>query len=121
MMIQDACREIYKVATRTAWQDACRDGVFRGSADDARDGFIHLSANHQLAGTLERHFKGQSDLVLISFMSSDLGAALKWEPSRNGDLFPHLYADLPTAAARSVCDLTLDANGVPQIPADVAR
>lgn len=118
-MSQNACDDVFKVATRTAWQAACRDGVFRGSCDDLRDGFIHLSAPHQLAGTLERHFKGQLDLVLISFKSSDLGAALKWEPSRNGDLFPHLYAALPTAAARATYELALDAHDIPQTPADL--
>lgn len=121
MMKQNACQNIFKVATRAAWQDACREGVFRGSTDDLRDGFVHLSARHQLEGTLERHFKGQSDLVLISFKSSDLGAALKWEPSRHGDHFPHLYDGLPTSAARAVYELTLNADGVPEVPADLPQ
>lgn len=121
MMRQNTCQEIYKVAEKTAWQSACREGAFRGSADDLRDGFVHLSTREQLAGTLERHFKGQSELVLISFNSSDLGGELKWEPSRNGDLFPHLYADLPTASARAVYELTLGTDGVPRIPADLVQ
>lgn len=121
MMSETSCEDVFKVATRAAWQAACRDGVFRGSDDDLRDGFVHLSARHQLLGTLERHFNGQADLVLISFKSADLGNALKWEPSRNGDLFPHLYAGLPTAAARAVYDLTLGADGVPLIPTDVIQ
>ena len=84
-----------------------------------RDGFIHLSALHQLGGTLARHFKGETDLVLIAFESSDLGADLKWEASRNGELFPHLYASLSTTAARATHALTLDENGVPVLPADL--
>lgn len=121
MMSEKAPQDVYKVATRAAWNEACRNSVYCGSADDLRDGFVHLSTRRQLAGTLERHFKGQSDLVLISFKCSDLGAALKWEPSRNGDLFPHLYAVLPTAAARAVYELRLNANGIPELPVEITQ
>jgi uncharacterized protein (DUF952 family) len=114
----EVAKLIFKIVARSAWDDACRDGVFAGSADDMRDGFIHLSAAHQLEGTLARHFKGKPDLLLIAFDSASLGDALRWEPSRNGDLFPHLYAHLPTGAARSIAALTLDSEGVPIIPGD---
>jgi uncharacterized protein (DUF952 family) len=110
---------VFKVAERAAWLDACRIGKFTGSADDMRDGFIHLSALDQLSGTLARHFKGKSDLVLVAFESSELGTDLKWERSRNGELFPHLYASLPASAARAVLGLVLDENGVPVLPADL--
>jgi uncharacterized protein (DUF952 family) len=110
---------VFKVAKHDAWSEACRIGKFFGSSDDARDGFIHLSELHQLRGTLARHFKGETDLVLIAFESSELGEALRWEASRNGELFPHLYAPLPISAARATHALTLDENGVPVLPADL--
>ncbi len=109
---------VFKVATRQAWDDACRLGSFSGSDDDLRDGFIHLSAPHQLAETLAKHFTGQTDLVLITLDATALGSELKWERSRGGDLFPHLYASLPTTAARQVRTLRLDDSGVPIIPED---
>ena len=84
-------RYVFKIATRERGMTACQLGAFAGSADDVRDGFIHLSAAHQLAGTLAKHFKGQTDLVLITLDADALGDALRWEPSRDGDLFPHLY------------------------------
>ena len=97
---------VFKICPRAAWDDACRTGRYCGSADDARDGFIHLSAQDQVAGTLARHFAGQEGLVLIAFDASNL-AGLKWEASRGGALFPHVYGTLPTAAARWVKDLPL--------------
>jgi uncharacterized protein (DUF952 family) len=114
-----AAQRLYKVASRTAWEEACRTGAFSGSPDDERDGYIHLSHLQQLQGTFARHFKGQTDLVLVALESSELGAALKWEPSRNGELFPHLYAPLPTRAARAVYSLHNDADGVPLLPAEL--
>jgi uncharacterized protein (DUF952 family) len=110
---------VFKVAERAAWSEACRIGTFAGSADDMRDGFIHLSALDQLSRTLARHFNGKTDLVLIVFESSELGTDLKWEPSRNGEFFPHLYAPLPASAARAVHALATDENGVPVLPADL--
>jgi uncharacterized protein (DUF952 family) len=112
---------VFKVVAREAWEEACRRGAFGGSDDDVRDGFIHLSAAHQLAGTLAKHFKGQTDLVLITLDAQALGDKLKWEPSRGGDLFPHLYGALPTAAARDVCGLNSGADGVPIVPVDLTQ
>lgn len=89
--------EIYKILAQTAWNEAQKEGVYQGSADDIRDGFIHFSTKEQLQGTLEKHFKGQKDLILLAIIESDLGENLKWEPSRGGALFPHLYAPLPTS------------------------
>ncbi len=114
-------RYVYKVATQRAWDAACHVGAFAGSSDDVRDGFVHLSAAHQLAGTLAKHFKGQKDLVLITLEADALGDALKWEPSRGGELFPHLYGTLPTGAAHEVRALTLDDGGVPLVPEDVRQ
>lgn len=107
---------VYKICPRAAWETARRDGQLGGSADDARDGFIHFSAPHQLAATAARHFRGQADLVLVGVDAAALGPALKWEPSRGGELFPHLYAALPVSAVRSVIALPLGEDGVPRIP-----
>jgi uncharacterized protein (DUF952 family) len=111
---------IFKIVEREAWRAACRDGLYRGSADDVRDGFIHLSAAHQVRGTAAKHFKGVADLLLIAVDETALGNTLVWEKSRGGDLFPHLYDFLPTARALWEKPLTLDGEGVPIIPADVA-
>lgn len=88
-------RRVYKIALNALWEAARRGGVFAGSEDDARDGFIHLSTGKQLAGTIARHFRNRTDLVLIAYEAAALGEALRWESSRGGQLFPHLYAPLP--------------------------
>ncbi len=93
---------IYKICTASEWREAVAAGVYRGSAVDGRDGFIHFSTGAQLAETLRRHFAGQRDLVLVEVDAADLGEALRWEPSRGGDLFPHLYGELPASLARRV-------------------
>ncbi|HEY3816287.1 MAG TPA: DUF952 domain-containing protein [Polyangiaceae bacterium] len=95
-------RAVYKVCSASEWRDAVAGGAYRGSAVDVRDGFIHLSTGVQLAETLRRHFAGQRDLVLVEVDARDLGDDLRWEPSRDGDLFPHLYGVLPVALARGV-------------------
>ena len=89
---------IYKICERASWHLAEQTGTYRGSAVDARDGFIHFSTAAQLAGTLAKHFAGRGDLLLIAVDAGALGETLKWEPSRGGELFPHLYAALPLAA-----------------------
>ena len=91
---------IYKICERAYWRLAEQAGTYRGSAVDARDGFIHLSTAAQLAGTMEKHFAGSRDLLLVAVDTDRLGPALKWEPSRGGELFPHLYAALPLSAVR---------------------
>jgi uncharacterized protein (DUF952 family) len=107
---------VYKICQRSDWAAAEKIGRYTGSADDIRDGFIHLSAQPQLAETARRYFSGQADLVLIAFDAKRFGEALRWEPSRGGDLFPHLFADLPTALALWVKPLALDVSGTPIIP-----
>ena len=111
---------IYKIVEESAWRAACRAGVYSGSADDARDGFIHFSAAHQVRGTAAKHFKGIPDLLLVAIPEQELGPALVWETSRGGDLFPHLYAALPTAVALWEKSLPLDEHGLPIIPDGVA-
>src|SRR5690606_31308677 len=75
---------VYKILAQADWEEARRIGHYLGSRDDLRDGFIHLSAAHQLAGTAARHFRGIADLVLVALDAGQLGSALKWEPSRGG-------------------------------------
>jgi uncharacterized protein (DUF952 family) len=110
---------IFKIASRGAWAEACKDGRFLGSPDDVRDGFIHLSDPVQVQATAARHFKGKTDLVLVAFDEAALGDALQWETSRGGDLFPHVYGPLTTALALWVKPLSSDADGIPHIPKDL--
>ena len=104
---------IYKILSGADWAAALEAGAFAGSADDRHDGFIHLSAADQTAETARKYFAGRDDLVLAVFEAEALGPALRWEPSRGGALFPHLYAPLPTAAAVEVRKMSLGPDGVP--------
>jgi uncharacterized protein (DUF952 family) len=81
---------IYKICPRALWQEAERDGVFRGAPVDRTDGYIHFSTAAQARETAAKHFAGQTDLLLLAVEAEALGLALKWEPSRGGALFPHL-------------------------------
>ena len=112
-------RVVYKIAPRSAWDAAARDGIYRGSPDDHRDGFIHLSRGTQVAGTLARHFAGQTDLVLVAYDAAGLGDALKWEPSRGGELFPHVYGPLDPAAAVWVRPIGVGADGRHTVPGEL--
>jgi uncharacterized protein (DUF952 family) len=107
---------IYKICPAPAWREAERQGVYRGSVDDARDGFIHFSTAAQVAGTAAKHFAGQTGLFLVAVDAQALGKALVWEPSRGGDLFPHLYGDLDLGAVTGVTALTARADGSHAIP-----
>jgi len=106
---------VYIIASKTDWRQACIGGHFAGSVDDMRDVFVHLSAEHQLRGTLEKHFKGGEDLILIAFEVETLGPSLKWEQSRGGDLFPHFYGYLPTSLSAWQRPLMRDSDGVPRL------
>jgi uncharacterized protein (DUF952 family) len=114
-------QQVFKVATRAAWDNARVTGTLAASADDERDGYIHLSAAHQLAGTLSKHFKKKKDLVLIVLDAAALGEGLRWERSHGEEVFPHLYASLPTSAARTVFALELGADGTHILPEGVAQ
>lgn len=109
-------KRIYKVLPRTEWSLALADGVFRGSQVDLDDGYIHFSTSEQLAETLAKHFSGQPDLVLLTVGASALGDQLKWEPSRGGQLFPHLYGTLDCNSVASDEVLELDAAGMHVLP-----
>ena len=93
---------VYKVLHTPEWRSMQADGQFSGSLDDLRDGFIHLSTRDQLDGTIERHFAGERELVVLEIDARALSADLKWEPSRGGALFPHLYGALALSAVLAV-------------------
>ena len=102
---------IYKICPRALWSAAEAVGVFAGAPVDIADGYIHFSTAAQAQATAARHFAGQHELLLIAVEAAALGTALCWEPSRGGDMFPHLYAPLPLAAVRGVEPLPLGADG----------
>ena len=93
---------IFKIMGRLEWARAEAEGVYRGSPDDLRDRYMHFSTRAQVAGTLEKHFAGRYDLVLVEVETAKLGEALRWGASRGGELFPHLYGELPTSAVVGV-------------------
>jgi uncharacterized protein (DUF952 family) len=102
---------IYKICPRALWQAAERDGAFRGAPVDHADGYIHFSTAEQVRETAAKHFAGQADLLLVAVDAAALGRALKWEPSRGGALFPHLYGTLPLDAVHWVEELPLGRDG----------
>lgn len=106
---------VYKLLGKAEWDAATARGVFEGSAVDLADGFIHFSTAAQAQETGRRYFAGQTDLLIVGFDADALGEPLKWEASRGGDLFPHLYAPLPTDLAVEVRQVSLDADGVPML------
>ncbi len=90
----------FKILTADQWAQFQTDGVFHGAPVDLADGYIHLSTSAQLQGTLDKHFAGQSALAVIEVDLAALGDSVKWEISRGGELFPHIYGTLPIAAMR---------------------
>jgi uncharacterized protein (DUF952 family) len=106
---------LYKIMSRQEWETAQANDLYEGSEVDRRDGFIHLSASHQVRATAQKHFSGKADLLLISVEEEALGQSLKWEVSRGGDLFPHIYGTLPLGAVSEVIPLPL-VNGIHQFP-----
>ena len=108
---------VYKVLTQAMWAETQRLGEFAGSPVDLRDGFIHLSAADQIEETVRLHFGGQTDLVLLRVAAEAIADGLKWEPSRGGKLFPHLFGTLPLVAIESVAELPLGEDGSHRFPA----
>lgn len=102
---------IYKICSHSEWQTALKNRTYEGSNDDMRDGFIHFSTSAQLAGTLKKHFSGKKNLVLVTVDADTLGPLLKWEKSRGGALFPHLFDKLDVETAINVQEITLTADG----------
>jgi uncharacterized protein (DUF952 family) len=109
-------RLIYHMCRRAEWAAAEAAGVYRGSSQDAADGFIHFSTAEQIRESARKHRAGQGDLVLVTVDAARLGAALRWEPSRGGGLFPHLYGALPLEAVLRVDPLPLGPDGVHVFP-----
>lgn len=112
---------IYKILPRSVWELAKQDGVFSGHGIDLDDGFIHLSDVSQVGGTLERYFMGHDDLLLLEVLTQPLGASLRWEASRNGEKFPHVYGDIPIEAIVTVHQLPLDDQGHHRLPGGLNR
>ena len=104
---------IYKILPRAEWSAAHEVGRFLGSGIDLADGYIHFSTAAQAVETARRHFAGQPDLVVLEVEADDLGEALRWEPSRGGDLFPHLYGPLNAGQVRYVTEAPLGPDGTP--------
>lgn len=102
---------IYKLLPASLWREAEAAGVFAGAGIDLADGYIHFSTRAQVEETAARYFNGVADLLLVAVEAEPLGDALKWEPSRGGDLFPHLYGTLPVARVAKVAALPMRADG----------
>lgn len=111
---------IYKICPEALWREAELAGRFTGAPVDLADGYIHFSTGAQSRETLARHFAGQRDLLLIAIDDATLGEALRYEPSRGGDLFPHLYATLDPKRVRWIASLQTAADGSHIVPEDVA-
>jgi uncharacterized protein (DUF952 family) len=103
---------IYKLVSRADWEAAEASGVFNGAAIDIADGFIHFSSAEQVEETAEKYFVGRTDLLLVAVDAAALGEALKWEVSRGGALFPHLYAPLPVEKVVRIDSLSIGADGL---------
>ena len=110
---------IYKICHKAEWALAVREGIFAGSAKDREDHFIHFSTAEQVRGTLERYYAGARDLVLVVVKPEPLGKALKYEPSRDGALFPHLYGTLPLTFVSWVKPIRLSADGAFLLPREI--
>lgn len=118
-MASSTARSIYRIVTEQAWMEAQARGAFTGTAHDLRDGFIHFSSAEQVAETAAKHYRGQAQLLLLWVDADAIASALRWEPSRGGALFPHLYAELPISAVKRVTALPLDERGEHVFPPDL--
>lgn len=96
---------IYKICSRDEWNKAMEAGEYRGAPIDLEDGFIHFSTETQMKETAAKHFSGQRNLILVGFDEAIFGSSLRWEPSRGGALFPHLYDTIDSSVAHRVYDL----------------
>lgn len=111
---------VYKIVPKELWQRAEADGQFQGAPIDIQDGFIHFSTATQVRETARRHFAGIADLLLVAIDGPGLGDALRYEPSRGGDLFPHLYASLPMSAVLWQKPLPIGPDGHHEFPEELA-
>lgn len=106
----------YKVLTADQMQVLEHEGTFAGAPIDLADGYIHLSTHAQLTETVDKHFAGQTDLWVASIDLDALDDVVKWEPSRGGQLFPHIYAPLPLSAVIAYGALERDEAGQVRLP-----
>lgn len=102
---------IYKICSGSLWDEARQGNFFTGAPIDIQDGYLHFSTEKQVRETADKHFAGQSNLLLIAIDADKLGPALRYEPSRGGDLFPHLYEPLALSAVLWVKPLPLGPDG----------
>ena len=107
---------VYKIVTADAYAAETRDRVFHGMPIDRADGYCHLSTAAQLGETLSLHFRGQGDLLILAVRTYDLGTALRWEPSRGGQLFPHYYGLLPLDAVSWTVPVSVGPGGEADLP-----
>ena len=107
----------YKVLTAEQFDQFKADGLFKGAPVDLADGYIHMSTREQAAETVAKHFAGQDRLVMLMIDLASLGDAVKWEVSRGGALFPHLYGELPMSAVAGKVVLRIGDDGLHQFPA----
>ncbi|MCH7862202.1 DUF952 domain-containing protein [Sphingomonas sp. NPDC092331] len=106
----------YKILTADQMHVLEHEGVFAGAPIDLADGYIHLSTAAQVAETLDRHFAGQAGLWLVAVDLEAMGDAVRWEPSRGGQLFPHLYAPLPLVAVTAYSEVHYEPDGTLRLP-----
>lgn len=109
-------QHIYKLCSPADWAAAQPAGIYPGSAKDREDGFIHFSTAEQLPGTLAKYYAEAKELVLVAVKEAALGEALRYEPSRDNALFPHLYAELPLSAVEWAAAITKGSDGVFVLP-----
>ena len=109
-------RLILKIVSREEWGNATKTGLFRGAEIDLKDGYIHFSTRDQVAETAAKHFSGRDDLLLVAVGEEKLGDSLRWEESRGGQLFPHLYCDLKVDLVDHVWELSLGEDGSHRFP-----
>lgn len=107
---------VYKIASRPVFEASRAAGRFLGMPIDVTDGYVHFSTAAQLAETLRLHFAGTAELIVFSVRGAALGAALRWEPSRGGQLFPHLYGELPMSALIDQASLSVAPDGSVTLP-----
>lgn len=112
---------IFKILDKNEWAATQEMGEYSGSVDDLRDGFVHFSTASQLAETAAKHFAGRENLLLLGIETHVLGESLKWEASRGGQLFPHLYGSFAVEQVSIVADFPLDESGCHVIPHQIDR
>ena len=113
-------KTIFKILAAELWQAAVKEGVFRGAGIDLEDGYIHFSTAEQVRETADRHFAGQPGLVLLAIDGDQLGDQLKWETSRGGALFPHLYRNLKVDEVSSCSPMPIGEDGKHVFPDNVS-